>query len=40
MFSDVRKVKNWPEASNFLTEVKRKAKEIKGDSYFVDQRKA
>jgi hypothetical protein len=33
-------VKNWPDASNLLAEVKRKAKEIQGDSYYVDQRKA
>ncbi|MFH1367594.1 MAG: response regulator [Elusimicrobiota bacterium] len=40
IISDFRKAKNWPEASNMLTEVKRAAKAVKGDSYYVDQRKS
>lgn len=39
ILSDVRRARNWAEASNLLAEVKRKAKGIKGDSYYVDRRK-
>jgi len=37
--SDIRRVKNWAEASNLLTEVKRAAKGKKGDSFSIDQRR-
>ncbi|MFH1367610.1 MAG: response regulator [Elusimicrobiota bacterium] len=37
--SRVKRVDSWSEASNVLTEVKVKAKSIKGNSYCVDSRK-
>jgi len=36
--SEVRRVANWAEASNVFVELKRKAKAIEGNSYFINRR--
>ncbi|MFH0807213.1 MAG: response regulator [Elusimicrobiota bacterium] len=39
IWNSIKSVSSWAEASNFLCEVKRKAKSQKGNSYCIDKRK-